>query len=68
MEIKIVNVDEVVETDHSTWGEQYEQLHNFLRNNNAWYYGKVAEDFNIREALAEAEKNGKTILVVENLS
>ena len=68
MEIKIINVDEIVETDHSTWAEQGEQLHNFLRNHNAWYYGKPAEDFSIREALAEAEENGKTILVVDNLS
>ncbi len=67
-EIKILNVDEVVETDHSTWEEQGQQLHNFLHTNNAWYYGKPAEDFSIHEALAEAEANGKAILVVDNLS
>ena len=66
-DIKVLRVDEVVNTELD-YAEQSKELHKYLCKNNAWYYGRPASNFNMHEALEETEKNEKTILIIDNLS
>lgn len=67
-EIKVISICDVPGLDSVSFDQSGEILKVFCENNNAIYYAKPKEDFSIAEAKRLAIENGKSAVVVEDLS
>ena len=66
-QVQVVSICDVLPMDCS-WEEGCELLKNYCNTNNAHYYSAPRESFNTFDAVYEAWKLDKTIVVVEDLS
>lgn len=73
--IKIITICELTTklfgddySKHPSYDEETKQITQWIKENNASYYADVKEDFSIVAAVSKAGKEGKTTVVVENLS
>ncbi|MDF2534222.1 MAG: hypothetical protein K0R18_379 [Bacillales bacterium] len=73
--VKVVNICRLIEVlfpvrswNNPTYKEEGAKLREWLTANDAAYYADVKEDFFIWRGVDLAKKEGKTIVVVENLS
>lgn len=67
--VGICTLMEEIDPDNKlTWEESGEKVREWCREHNATYYGRPRESFSECEAIEQARKEGKTCVVVEDLS
>jgi len=72
MDVTVVGIGDFVEEQNIeglNWDDSIVFMRSFLENNPHYhYYGKVRENFSKYEAVCEAKKLGKTVVILEDLS
>ena len=68
IEIDDLNMEEIYEGVEPFSDEGFDRFNEYVAKNNAYYYGRTKDNFDLFEAFKLAIENGCEMLIIENLS